>query len=211
MRVPRVASAVLHVSPCFQLWVQEGAAQAALAESCPRPVSKSLLHVGGVVVWRQDPPRTRVQMMKPLVGDVRVAHVFDSRGCFGRRPTATASWIIAWMRGSAVGAAMSRALLCTDSGLACAERGLYLAVFRETWEQRPQRSLSHLVMNFSGSLDRVVHPENVVDTTDGKFCLRVLTCLKLVHDRGQLLWPDHFTGDIVYGVGFAKQPDIPLQ
>ena len=42
----------------------------------------------------------------------------DSRGCFGRRPAQTASWIIAWVRGLAVmraprcaGAPMSRGLL----------------------------------------------------------------------------------------------------
>ena len=59
-------------------------------------------------------------------------------GCFGRRPAATASWIIAWMRGLAAvsatrcaGAAMSRTL----SGLASAECGLRNAVLRETWEE----------------------------------------------------------------------------
>ena len=68
----------------FQLWVQEGAAQSALAESCPHPVSESSLHV---VVRRQDTSRTRVQVIKPLVGDKRVAQVFDPRnllpGSFG--------------------------------------------------------------------------------------------------------------------------------
>ena len=57
----------------FQLWVQEGAAQTALTESCPRPVSESFLHIGDVV--------------KPFVGDTRVKQVFDPRhllpGSFG--------------------------------------------------------------------------------------------------------------------------------
>ena len=72
----------------FQLWIQEGAAQSALTESCPRPVFRSLLHVGDVVVWRQDTARTRVQVVEPLVGDACVARVFDScdllRSSFGR-------------------------------------------------------------------------------------------------------------------------------
>ena len=52
----------------FQLWVQEGATQSALAKSCPRPVSKSFLHVGEVVVRRQDTPRTRVQVTRAACG-----------------------------------------------------------------------------------------------------------------------------------------------
>ena len=52
----------------FQLWVQEGAAQAALAESCPCHVSKSFLHMGDVVMRRQDTSRTRVQVVKPTCG-----------------------------------------------------------------------------------------------------------------------------------------------
>ena len=59
----------------FQLWVQGGAAQSALAESCPRPVSKSFLRVGDVVVRRQDTSRARVQVIEPLVGDAREAQV----------------------------------------------------------------------------------------------------------------------------------------
>ena len=57
----------------FQLWVQEGATQAALAKCCPRSVSKSFLHIGDVVVRRQDTSRARIQVVEPLVGDVRVA------------------------------------------------------------------------------------------------------------------------------------------
>ena len=63
----------------FQLLVQEGATQSALAKSCLRPVSKSFLHVGDVVVRRQDTSRTRVHVMEPLVGDLRMAQVFDTR------------------------------------------------------------------------------------------------------------------------------------
>ena len=59
----------------IQLWVQDGAAQTALTEFCPRPASRSLLHVGDVVVRRQDTSRARV----PLVGDMRVARVFNPR------------------------------------------------------------------------------------------------------------------------------------
>ena len=43
------------------------------------PVSKSLLHIGDVVVRRQDTSSARVHMMEPLVGDMRVAQVFDPR------------------------------------------------------------------------------------------------------------------------------------
>ena len=63
----------------FQLWVQEGAAQAALTKACPHSIAKSFLHVGDVVVRRQHTARTRVQVVEPLVGDLRVAQVFDSR------------------------------------------------------------------------------------------------------------------------------------
>ena len=40
----------------FQLWVQEGTTQSALTKACPRPVAKSFLHVGDVVVRRQTLP-----------------------------------------------------------------------------------------------------------------------------------------------------------
>ena len=43
--------------------------KAALTKACP----------GDVVVRRQDTSRTRVQVREPLLGDVRVAQVFDSR------------------------------------------------------------------------------------------------------------------------------------
>ena len=63
----------------FKLEVQEGGAQSALAASCPCLVSKSFfLHVGDVVVRRQNTSRTRVHVIAQLVGDVRVAQVFDS-------------------------------------------------------------------------------------------------------------------------------------
>ena len=63
----------------FQLWVQEGAAQAALNKACPRPVAKSFLHVGDAVVRRQDTSRTCVQVVEPRVRDVRVTRVLDPR------------------------------------------------------------------------------------------------------------------------------------
>ena len=53
------------------------AAQSALDESCPS--SKSFLHVGDVVVRRQDTSRERVQVVEPFVGDLRVAQVFNPR------------------------------------------------------------------------------------------------------------------------------------
>ena len=40
--------------------------------------SKSFLHVGNVVVRRQDTARARVQVLEPLVRDLRVAQVFNS-------------------------------------------------------------------------------------------------------------------------------------
>ena len=70
----------------YQLWVQEGAAQAALNKACPRPVAKSFLHVGDVVVRRQDTSRKRVQVVEPHVRDVRVTRVLDPRHLLPRRP-----------------------------------------------------------------------------------------------------------------------------
>ena len=71
----------------FQLWVQEGTTQLALAKSCPRPASKSFLRVGDVVVRRQDTSRTHDEMVGPFVGHMRVTQVFDPRnllpGSFG--------------------------------------------------------------------------------------------------------------------------------
>ena len=63
----------------FKLWVQEGTVYSALTKACPRLVAKSFMHVGDVVVRRQDTARRRVQVIEPLVGEVRVAQVFDSR------------------------------------------------------------------------------------------------------------------------------------
>ena len=63
----------------FQLWVQEGTASATLSATHPDSVAESFLHVGDVVVQRQDTPSARVQVIKPLVGDVRVAQIFISR------------------------------------------------------------------------------------------------------------------------------------
>ena len=44
--------------PAFQLKIET---LSALAESCPRPVSESILHVGEVIVRRQDTSRTRIR------------------------------------------------------------------------------------------------------------------------------------------------------
>ena len=44
----------------FKLWVQEGTTQSELTNACPRSVAMSFLHVGDVIVRRQDPSRTRV-------------------------------------------------------------------------------------------------------------------------------------------------------
>ena len=118
------------------------------------------------------------------VGFVTLGPLQSSKG--GRGGSAegqpTASCIVAWMRGFAAmsapkcaGAAMSRAFL-------------YHAVLRKTREEPLERSLSHLVKNFCGSLflqDRVaVHSQNVIDATDAKtftkeseFCLRVMALL----------------------------------
>ena len=63
----------------FELWVQEGTAHAALTIACPLPVANSFLHVGDVVVRRQDTSRTCVQVVEPCVGDMREAQVFAPR------------------------------------------------------------------------------------------------------------------------------------
>ena len=69
------------------LWVQERTTYSALTQACPRSVSNSFLHVGGVIVRRQDTSRTCVEVVEPFVGDLRVAQVFDPRnllpGSFG--------------------------------------------------------------------------------------------------------------------------------
>ena len=42
-----------------------------------RPVTESLLHVGDVVVRCEDAARTRVQVIKPFVGDMRVTQILN--------------------------------------------------------------------------------------------------------------------------------------
>ena len=44
----------------------------------PPRVAGSFVHVGNVIVRRQDTSRARVQVVEPLVGDLRVAQDFDS-------------------------------------------------------------------------------------------------------------------------------------
>ena len=70
-------------------------------------------------------------------------------------------------------------LFCIHFGTGLRQCGLYHAVFRETREQPLKRSLSNLVVDFSGSFllqDRMtVHSETFAD--ESKFCLRVLTQL----------------------------------
>ena len=68
----------------FKMWVQVGTACPALTKACPRSVAKSFLHVGDVVVRRQDTFRTCVQVAELLVGDMRVAQVFDPRNLLPR-------------------------------------------------------------------------------------------------------------------------------
>ena len=63
----------------FQLWVWEGTATATLSATHPNSIAESLLHIGNVVVRRQDTHHARVQVVEPLVGSMRVAQVFDSR------------------------------------------------------------------------------------------------------------------------------------
>ena len=68
-----------------------------------------------------------------------------SRGCFGRRPALTPSWIIAWMRGLAAmsaprcarGRDISRSFV-PDSGLACTEYLLCHTVLRAVRETAAQ-------------------------------------------------------------------------
>ena len=50
----------------FKLWVQEGATALALAISHPDYVTKSFLHVGDVIVRRQDTSHTRIQVVHHL-------------------------------------------------------------------------------------------------------------------------------------------------
>ena len=53
----------------LQLWVWEGATLSATHPDCK---AESFLHVGNVVVRRQDTSRARVQVAEPFVGDLRV-------------------------------------------------------------------------------------------------------------------------------------------
>ena len=48
-------------------------------DQSPSTLCCQVFSAGDVVVRRQDTARTRVQVMEPLVGDARVAQVFDSR------------------------------------------------------------------------------------------------------------------------------------
>ena len=62
----------------LQLRVLKGPAAPTLPVTLSEPVAKSLLDVGDVVMRSRDTSRTRVQVVKPLVGDLSVALVFDS-------------------------------------------------------------------------------------------------------------------------------------
>ena len=61
----------------FQLRFQEGATTSALATSHPDSVTQSFLHVGDAVLRCQDTSTARVQVVKPLVGDLSVAQVLN--------------------------------------------------------------------------------------------------------------------------------------
>ena len=64
----------------FQLWVQEVARSTDTAHHHTQSLLPRLfLHVGSVIVRRQDTSRACVQVVEPLVGDLRVAQVFDPR------------------------------------------------------------------------------------------------------------------------------------
>ena len=78
-------------------------------------------------------------------GDCVLTHCMDVRfGCY-EAPQ------VRWSRG------VSRSFV-SNAGLTCAEGGLYHAVFCETWEEPLKRSLSNLVVDFSGSSCRIVWP-----------------------------------------------------
>ena len=62
----------------LQLRVQEGTAAPTLPVPLQEPVAMSLLDVGDVVMRRQDTSRASVQVVEPLVGDLRMTQVFDS-------------------------------------------------------------------------------------------------------------------------------------
>ena len=61
----------------FQMLVQKGTATTAVPTSHPDSVAESFLDIGDVVVRRQDTSRARVQVVKPLVGDMSVAQVLN--------------------------------------------------------------------------------------------------------------------------------------
>ena len=61
----------------FQLWVQEGAAASTLPTTHPESVADFFLHIGNVIVRRRETSRARVQVLKPLVGDLSVPQVFN--------------------------------------------------------------------------------------------------------------------------------------
>ena len=71
-----VLPALLQVSE-FQLCVLEGTAAPALSASHPDSLAESFLNIGNVVMRRQDTSRARVQVVKPLVGDLSVAQVLN--------------------------------------------------------------------------------------------------------------------------------------
>ena len=48
---------------------------------------ESFLHVGDVIVRRKDTSHTRIQLIEPLVGEMRVAQIFDPR-----KPAAKLLW-----------------------------------------------------------------------------------------------------------------------
>ena len=63
----------------FQLRVQECDTQEASTFSCAAPVAQSLLRIHNKIVWCQDTPRTCVQVIRPLVRNMRVAQVLNPR------------------------------------------------------------------------------------------------------------------------------------
>ena len=66
-------------SSVFEVGVQEGSTQPALAKASPRSVAKSFLYVGDEIVRCQHTSRTRVLVVQPFVRDMRVTQVFDPR------------------------------------------------------------------------------------------------------------------------------------
>ena len=60
-----------------QLWVHEGNTALALGTTYPDSVAESFLNVGKTIVRRQDTSRARIQVAKPLAGDLSVAQVLN--------------------------------------------------------------------------------------------------------------------------------------